>query len=256
MVNQIYIFHSQRFEHRYDPRLVTRLLCNYRSLPSIMNVYSDLFYDGDLQPMVNDVGSDEAEILKRLQPILPNVGTRAVTQGLIFIGVEGRSQQCAESPSWLNKAEANNVFQFFMKLVVKGFSADDIGIITPYTQQVKTIRTIIECTDLIMPKIGTVEEFQGQERKIILLSTVRTTQRHQNDIKYSLGFVQSPKRMNVAISRARGLLVVFGSPKLLAQDNNWKFLIKNCVRNHSAINCDPIVLNNGIDVDDDDVGGK
>lgn len=219
-----------------------------------MNVYSDLFYDKDLKAMVNDTHSDEAEILKQLQPILPNEETRAVTQGLIFVGVEGRSQQCAESPSWLNRAEANNVLQFLMKLIVRGFSADDIGIITPYTQQAKTIRMIIESTDLVMPKIGTVEEFQGQERKIILLSTVRTLGREMRnaDRKYSLGFVKSPKRMNVAISRARALLVIFGSPQLLVRDDNWKFLIENCIRNHSAINCDPAVLNKKNDSDDDD----
>lgn len=138
-----------------------------------------------------------------------------------------------------------------------GFNADDIGIITPYTQQAKTLRMIIESADLIMPKIGTVEEFQGQERKIILLSTVRTLGREmrKEDKKYSLGFIKSPKRMNVAISRARALLVVFGSPKLLVRDFNWKFLIENCVKNYAAINCDPTLLNmnvNVVDSDDDD----
>lgn len=142
-----------------------------------------------------------------------------------------------------------------MKLVQRGFNADDIGIITPYTQQVKTIRMLMESTDLIMPKVGTVEEFQGQERKIILLSTVRTLGREvRSDIKHSLGFVKSPKRMNVAISRARALLVIFGSPSLLVRDENWKFLIEYCFKNKSCFNCDPTVINpeNHSDVDDDD----
>lgn len=95
-----------------------------------------------------------------------------------------------------------------------------------------------------MPKIGTVEEFQGQERQIILLSTVRTMrQQLQIDEKHSLGFIKSPKRMNVAISRARALLVVFGSPKLLSRDVNWRFLIRNCIENKCAVNCDPALVN-------------
>lgn len=74
-----------------------------------MKVYSELFYDKDLKAMVNDVDTVEAEIVKRLRPILPNEEGRDITHGLIFVGVEGRSQKCADSPSWLNKAEANNV---------------------------------------------------------------------------------------------------------------------------------------------------
>ncbi|CAH1998599.1 unnamed protein product [Acanthoscelides obtectus] len=36
----------------YDPRLATKLLYNYRALPSILNMYSSLFYDGQLIPTV------------------------------------------------------------------------------------------------------------------------------------------------------------------------------------------------------------
>lgn len=136
------------------------------------------------------------------------------------------------------------VFQFFVKLIRNGYTADDIGIITPYTQQVRTIRALLEHTDLVLPKVGTVEEFQGQERQIILLSTVRTMRQQLHiDEKHSLGFIKSPKRMNVAISRARSLLVVFGSPKLLTRDVNWKFLISNCINNKCSVNCDPALVN-------------
>lgn len=113
-----------------------------------------------------------------------------------------------------------------------GQTADDIGIITPYTQQVKTIRFKLKKDKLIEPKIGTVEEFQGQERNIIILSTVRTMEREiRFDQKYSLGFIKHPNRMNVAISRARSLLVIFGNPHLLVVDENWKRLIDLCKEN-------------------------
>lgn len=74
-----------------------------------MNVYSELFYDKDLKAMVNDVDSVEAEIVKRVRPILSQDENGNMTHGVFFVGVEGRSQKCADSPSWLNKAEANNV---------------------------------------------------------------------------------------------------------------------------------------------------
>lgn len=81
----------------------------------------------------------------------------------------------------------------------------DIGIITPYRMQAQHIRMVMHKYDLDSPKVGTVEEFQGQERKIILISTVRSSLRrqHGNDINQQLDFIFNLKRMNVAISRPR-----------------------------------------------------
>lgn len=233
-----------------------------------MKVYNDLFYDKGLKAF-KDVDSVEAQMLKHLSAILPNTHEREVTQGIIFCGVEGKSETCFDSPSWQNKAEAESVSEthalqnlltfncncsqvkgFVLKLYKMRCNAADIGIITPYIKQVKTIRSLLERADLPVPKIGTVEEFQGQERKIILLSTVRTLRAQLKfDEKFSLGFIKNPKRMNVAISRARALLVVFGSPKLLSRDENWRYLIKHCIENKCAVDCDPNVVKCN---DDDD----
>ena len=112
----------------------------------------------------------------------------------------------------------------FFETGFDGFSPQ----ITPYALQVKHIRQIFESA---MPncgvKVGTVEEFQGQERQIILVSTVRTNCQYINsDIHFSLGFLKCEKRMNVAISRARALLVVFGKESILGQDPHWNYLIQ------------------------------
>lgn len=86
-------------------------------------------------------------------------------------------------------------------------------------------------------KIGTVEEFQGQERKIILVSTVRSHSAYFNsDMQFGLGFLQSGKRMNVAISRARALLVVFGKESILSQDKNWHQLIQYAKSKETYVN--------------------
>lgn len=91
-----------------------------------------------------------------------------------------------------------------MNIVDSGIKESDIGIITPYSLQVKVLKQLFDkqCENSI--SIGTVEEFQGQERLIILLSTVRTCRENAIlDIKRRLGFICCPKRLNVAISRAR-----------------------------------------------------
>jgi helicase MOV-10 len=71
-------------------------------------------------------------------------------------------------------------------------------------------------------KVGSVEEFQGQERRIIIISTVRSNSAFlATDRDYNLGFLDNPKRFNVAITRAKALLIVIGNPKLLSRDKYW-----------------------------------
>jgi RNA helicase armi len=109
--------------------------------------------------------------------------------------------------------------------------------ITPYALQVKHIRRIFDSAlPEGAPKVGTVEEFQGQERQIILISTVRTNEAYINsDIFFGLGFLKCEKRMNVAISRARALLVVFGKESVLGQDSNWNHLIQYTKNNGTYV---------------------
>lgn len=92
--------------------------------------------------------------------------------------------------------------------------------------------------DVKPPKISSVEGFQGQERKIILLSTVRSSNDFVNDdVKYSLGFVASPKRLNVAITRSRALLIILGNPYLLIQDPYWRHVLKYCIDQKAYTGC-------------------
>lgn len=86
-----------------------------------------------------------------------------------------------------------------------GVGPDDIGVITPYQRQVRQIRMLMKNFDIEPPKIGSVEEFQGQERNIILVSTVRSSSMFcdHDDIKHKFSFIMNLKRMNVAISRPR-----------------------------------------------------
>lgn len=85
-------------------------------------------------------------------------------------------------------------------------------------------------------KIGTVEEFQGQERQIVLLSTVRSDARFlSHDSRFGLGFLQCEKRINVAISRARALLVVYGKAEILKTHEKWRQLIDYTVQNGTYV---------------------
>ena len=87
-------------------------------------------------------------------------------------------------------------------------------------------------------QVGSVEQFQGQERKVIILSLVRSTTadsskgqaRKGKDLVSVLGFVSDPKRFNVAITRSRALLIVLGNARVLSLDAHWKSFIEYCVQ--------------------------
>lgn len=254
----LYLRDTDRFETGYNNLLVTKLLMNYRSLPSILTPFNNHFYHGELKATIDPNSSPEAKLLKYLDPILWNpkkVENRNC--GFFFINVNGQNRRSQDSPSWFNGAEAKNVFQFLVELYRNDVNASDIGIITPYNQQVRVIRGLITEAKLDMPKVsllfpkvldffkkrsfykniqvGSVEEFQGQERKIILISTVRTTESLiQNDLKFGLGFVNCVKRLNVSISRARALLVIFGNhTSLYNNDTHWKSIIEYAQSNNT-----------------------
>ncbi|KAI9580343.1 hypothetical protein GQX74_000336 [Glossina fuscipes] len=146
----------------FDPRLILRLLCNYRSLPSILNIYNEL-----LIPTIEE-NSKEAEMLKQLDDLLPQSPNRPKTHGLRSENMQERAMT-----SWYNAHETKHVFLMTVKLYRKNIKPESIGIITPYEKQVKHLRKLFDDADVAALKIGTVEDFQGQEREIILISTVR-----------------------------------------------------------------------------------
>lgn len=84
-----------------------------------------------------------------------------------------------------------------------------------------------------------VEEFQGSERRVIIISTVRSQQEFiQFDRRHKLGFVSNAKRFNVAITRSQALLIVVGNPFLLEKDEHWKALLHYCVDNGGYVGCE------------------
>jgi superfamily I DNA and/or RNA helicase len=65
-------------------------------------------------------------------------------------------------------------------------------------------------------RIDVVDRFQGMERNIVIVSTVRSN-------KYNgIGFAKEIERINVAFSRARTLLIVIGNRDLFFAKYNYQ----------------------------------
>ncbi len=107
----------------------------------------------------------------------------------------------------------------------KRLQEQEIGIISFYGKQLGKLR---EARDygrkLGLPiRLKTVDKFQGMERNIIIVSTVRSDKLDKGNGKiernYDIGFAKSPQRLNVALSRARRLLIVVGNKDFFYKSN-------------------------------------
>uniref|UniRef100_A0A8C1D6B3 RNA helicase n=1 Tax=Cyprinus carpio carpio TaxID=630221 RepID=A0A8C1D6B3_CYPCA len=204
----------------FDKRYVTKLLLNYRSHPSILKVPNELFYDGELVACANEISSNQyctwEHLPKRGFPV-------------IFHGVPGKDERESNSPSFFNIFEIEIIVDYLKKLLltqakrgISRISPRDIGIIAPYRKQVETAlgQPII---------VGSVEEFQGQERKVILVSAVRSSKEHIIlDETFNIGFLRNEKRFNVALTRAKALFIMVGNPTILRTDESWGRFIDFC----------------------------
>eukprot|EP00026_Physarum_polycephalum_P000193 Phypoly_transcript_00193.p1 GENE.Phypoly_transcript_00193~~Phypoly_transcript_00193.p1 ORF type:complete len:940 (+),score=127.19 Phypoly_transcript_00193:1526-4345(+) len=208
----------------YNIRLITKLVNNYRSHPDILTIPNQLFYDKELVPMANIA-------LRTAMCNWEGLPTKGFP--LIFHGLEGKDEREGNSPSWFNISECLQVFTYVRKLLenrAPKISAKDIGIITPYRKQAQKIRTYLQANHCPGIMVGSVEQFQGQERLIIIISAVRSNKEFvEFDFKHNLGFLKNPKRFNVAITRPQALLIVIGNPRVLVHDPNWARLLWHIV---------------------------
>ncbi|KAL7286119.1 hypothetical protein TKK_0019633 [Trichogramma kaykai] len=110
-----------------------------------------------------------------------------------------------------NLAEAEYCVAVFMYMRLLGYPAEKISILTTYNGQKHLIRDVINIRCANNPLIGrpakvtTVDKYQGQQNDYILLSLVKTR---------AVGHLRDPRRLIVAMSRARLGLYVFARVSL------------------------------------------
>jgi very-short-patch-repair endonuclease len=113
----------------------------------------------------------------------------------------------------VNLAEVSAIVRHLRKLLIEDEYAGSIGVISPFRAQVLALENAISAA-IDEPKqiacelkVGTVDGFQGQERDLILFSPCVGPRSPQSGLTF---FQRDTRRLNVAISRARAIAMVFG----------------------------------------------
>jgi superfamily I DNA and/or RNA helicase len=117
----------------------------------------------------------------------------------------------------LCRTEASNVEKIVTKFFRSGVLPSQIGVITPYEGQRSYVVNYMQYNGSLKKdlykevEVASVDAFQGREKDYIILSCVRSNE-HQG-----IGFLNDPRRLNVALTRAKYGMVILGNPKVLSK---------------------------------------
>lgn len=217
------------------PEAVHLLTVQYRMHRAIMHFSNEYFYGGALQAH-EEVGE------RRLLSLDPSGETLTVFEPVVFIdtagtGFEEKVNASAKGNqsralSRYNPDEALLLREHLLQLLEK-FPAGQhpsIGLLSPYREQVNFLDDMAREDPVLSPllqpggglSINTIDGFQGQERDVIYISLVRS------NAKNDIGFLNDYRRMNVAMTRARMLLVVAGDSATIGQNKFYQAFLDYC----------------------------
>lgn len=217
-----------------QPDAVTLLKVQYRMNDDIMKFSSDWFYHGAVESDESVKHRSVLDFEHSIQWIDGNEILQQVNEDLKEterLEIDFTEQFIGENHGRINKAEAELVLStlknYIDKIGKERFLAErlDVGIISPYKVQTQYLRQQIRKREEFRPfrqviSVNTVDGFQGQERDIILISLVRSNDNGQ------IGFLSDLRRMNVAMTRARMKLIIFGDKATLQHHAFYRKLIQ------------------------------
>lgn len=126
-------------------------------------------------------------------------------------------EERSERPRIFNEDEVDIIVDLVTEIQSLAPKAT-IGVITPYKAQVALLRKRIQQSAII--KIDSVDGFQGKECDVIIFSVTRTGGSYR--------FLADPRRLNVALSRAKDRIIIVGDIEYAKGDPLLKDIISYC----------------------------
>ncbi len=176
-----------------------------RMHPDLCRFISDAVYEGRLE-------AERTTSVQRIEVDAALDPDALAPSGLRFVDVphSGRTQRAPEEAERLAKTYRALLGAHWVDRhgVRHRIGTNDILVVSPYNMQVELLKRSLPDG----ARVGTVDKFQGQEAPVVLVSMATSS---GDDLPRNIEFLYSRNRMNVAISRARCLAVVYANPRLL-----------------------------------------
>jgi DNA polymerase III delta prime subunit len=187
------------FEIYWEPLSSNKRLMlgeQYRMAEPIGNFVSKAFYEGQLR---NAAGTE-----KLRSPL-----AWPFNKNLTWLTLRGPEER-GSSGSLSNEAEILAVRRVIRALRKNYRGNLSVAVIAMYQDQVMALRDVLKELNLVWLEVDTVDAFEGEEADVVILSLVRSNEAER------IGFLDKAQRLNVAISRAKRLLVVVGDIETVA----------------------------------------
>lgn len=186
----------------------TMLDTQFRMPNEISDLLSDYFYEGNYKAGPNKIN---------LSSVLPSISSKPVL--LIDTSkAKGRMETKVPEKGCYNVLEAK-VIKYLVKEIEK-VSADlnEVGVISAYKLQVEKIKNEIKpivSAAIANEMVASLDSFQGQERDVIIYSFTKSNKLSPD--KKRIGFLKELRRLNVAMSRCKKMLILIGDFTFLSE---------------------------------------
>ncbi|KAL9639722.1 MAG: hypothetical protein Q9204_000975 [Flavoplaca sp. TL-2023a] len=187
----------------------------------------------------------------------PNL--RGFQNSLIFVDHRQPERDDRDMANWKdmtslsskqNQFEAEMVLKCVKYLAQQGYGSDNIVVLTPYLGQLRLLQEVLstendpvlndlDTADLVraglMPspttqqsrrklRVACIDNYQGEESDIVIATLTRS------NTNCDIGFMSSPERINVLLSRARNALIIIGNSETFLGSRKgkpvWEHLFK------------------------------
>ena len=217
----------------YKYKISKMLMVQYRMSQKIMEFCSLEFYEGKLKANEKVANKTLKDIFSEKKYSSLNFGPKfdclnLFKEGLIL--VDTSKWKFFEDNTLLSKSnlgEAIIVQYFTQYLQLNYICSEDIGIITPYSSQVELIKSIIKNPFI---EVSSVDNYQGREKDVIILSFVRSNTRSE------IGFLSDKRRINVSLTRAKKMVIIVCDCKNLGTNIFLEKMIRHYEMNSLKIN--------------------
>ena len=138
----------------------------------------------------------------------PNI--LGMEENVFFLEHTEREKEDREGKSHLNPYEADMALALVRHLMMQGYDASQITVLTTYSGQLLYLKKARRNQfSLNSVRISVVDNFQGEENDIIILSLVRSNEEEK------IGFLRIENRICVALSRAKKGFYLIGNMNAL-----------------------------------------